>query len=100
MLQILVIVAIVLAVAIVAVLIIAATKPDKFSVRRAAVINAPAEKVFALIADFHPGETRSRAVGIHQMGIYAGIVLGGFAGYAADAPDIGWRRAFDVLTRQ
>jgi uncharacterized protein YndB with AHSA1/START domain len=53
MLQALVIIAIILAVAIVAVLIIASTKPDKFSVQRAAVIDAPAEKVFPLIADFH-----------------------------------------------
>jgi Polyketide cyclase / dehydrase and lipid transport len=53
MLQILVTIAIVLAVAIVAVLIIAASKPDRFSVRRAAVVNAPADKVFPLIADFH-----------------------------------------------
>jgi hypothetical protein len=53
MLQILVTIAIVLAVAIVAVLIIAASKPDGFSVRRAAVVNAPADKVFPLIADFH-----------------------------------------------
>ena len=30
------------------------------------------------------------------MGIYAGIILGGFAGYAADSPMIGWRRAFDI----
>ncbi|MDB6072199.1 MAG: arabinose efflux permease family protein [Verrucomicrobiales bacterium] len=48
----------------------------------------------ALITDFHLGPTRSRAVGFHQMGIYAGTILGGFAGYAADAPDIGWRGAF------
>src|ERR1700744_3812157 len=53
MLQTLVIIAIILAVAIVAVLIIAATKPDRFSVQRAAVINAPADRVFPLIADFH-----------------------------------------------
>jgi len=53
MLQTLVIIAIVLVIAIVAVLILAATKPDRFSVRRAALINAPAEKVFPLIADFH-----------------------------------------------
>ena len=52
MFQVIVIIAIVLAVAIVAVLISAATKPDKFSVQRSAVINAPAEKVFPLIADF------------------------------------------------
>ncbi|MFM7073919.1 MAG: MFS transporter [Planctomycetota bacterium] len=48
----------------------------------------------ALITDFHPGSTRSRAVGLHQMGIYAGILIGGFAGYAAETPAIGWRGAF------
>ena len=49
----------------------------------------------ALITDFHLGETRSRAVGFHQMGIYLGVILGGFAGFAAESPDIGWRAAFD-----
>ena len=53
MFETIVIIAIVLAVAIAVVLILAATKPDSFSVQRAAVINAPAEKVFPLIADFH-----------------------------------------------
>jgi MFS family permease len=48
----------------------------------------------ALIADYHPGLTRSRAVGVHQGGIYIGQILGGFAGYAADSPDHGWRWAF------
>lgn len=48
----------------------------------------------ALIADFHPGLTRSRAVGVHQVGIYVGQILGGFAGYVADSPDHGWRWAF------
>ncbi|MFN9915493.1 MAG: MFS transporter, partial [Pirellulaceae bacterium] len=51
----------------------------------------------ALIADYHQGSTRSRAVGIHQMGIYAGLIIGGFAGFAADAPWIGWRRTFQVV---
>lgn len=50
----------------------------------------------ALIADFHMGNTRSRAVGIHQMGIYFGVIVGGFAGYAADTESIGWRGAFDI----
>jgi MFS family permease len=50
----------------------------------------------ALIADFHRGHTRSRAVGLHQMGIYLGVIAGGFGGYAADHPGFGWRRAFDV----
>jgi MFS family permease len=48
----------------------------------------------ALIADYHPGQTRSRAIGVHQSGIYVGQILGGFAGYAADSPDHGWRWAF------
>ena len=50
----------------------------------------------ALISDFHRSSTRSRAVGIHQMGIYLGIILGGFSGYVADAPTLGWRWAFIV----
>jgi MFS family permease len=48
----------------------------------------------ALIADFHLGSTRSRAVGMHQMGIYAGVIIGGFSGYVADHPQLGWRWAF------
>lgn len=50
----------------------------------------------ALIADFHTGSTRSRAVGLHQMAIYLGVILGGFSGYVADAPSLSWRFAFDV----
>ena len=50
----------------------------------------------ALITDFHLGPTRSRAVGLHQMGIYAGSLLGGFSGYVADAPSLGWRFAFSM----
>jgi MFS family permease len=48
----------------------------------------------ALIADYHRGETRSRAVGLHQVGIYLGQIGGGFAGYIADSPEHGWRWAF------
>lgn len=50
----------------------------------------------ALIADYHAGPTRSRAVGVHQMGIYLGVIIGGFSGYAADHPALGWRWMFDV----
>jgi MFS family permease len=50
----------------------------------------------ALITDFHLGPTRSRAVGFHQMGIYAGIIIGGFSGYVADSPTLGWRWAFSA----
>lgn len=28
------------------------------------------------------------------MGIYAGVILGGFSGYVAESPDLGWRWAF------
>lgn len=48
----------------------------------------------ALISDYHLGPTRSRAVGYHQMGIYLGVILGGFTGYIADEPSLGWRWAF------
>jgi MFS transporter, Spinster family, sphingosine-1-phosphate transporter len=48
----------------------------------------------ALITDYHRGPTRSRAVGLHQMAIYFGVIVGGFGGYAADAPGFGWRGAF------
>jgi MFS family permease len=50
----------------------------------------------ALIADFHTGSTRSRAVGIHQMAIYVGVILGGFSGYVAESPNLGWRLAFSA----
>jgi MFS family permease len=50
----------------------------------------------ALISEVHSGRTRSRAVGMHQMGIYAGVMVGGFGGYAADHPALGWRWAFEA----
>ena len=50
----------------------------------------------ALIADYHDGHTRSRAIGLHQMAIYVGVIVGGFTGYVADAPTLGWRFAFDA----
>ena len=50
----------------------------------------------ALISEYHLGPTRSRAVGFHQMGIYAGVIIGGFSGYAADHPSLGWRWMFDI----
>ncbi len=50
----------------------------------------------ALIADYHTGGTRSRAVGMHQMAIYCGVIAGGFGGHVADSPDLGWRFAFNA----
>jgi MFS family permease len=50
----------------------------------------------ALITEYHTGGTRSRAVGLHQTGIYLGQILGGFAGYVADSPEHGWRWMFTM----
>ncbi len=50
----------------------------------------------ALIADYHTGTTRSRAVGFHQLAIYLGVIAGGFGGYVAAHPELGWRFAFSV----
>jgi uncharacterized protein YndB with AHSA1/START domain len=86
MLEALVIVAVVLAIAIVVVLILAATRPDTFRVERAAVVNAPAEKIFSLIADFHqwlnwsPWEGRDPEL----KRIYSGTERGKGAVYAWD----------------
>ncbi|HMX29887.1 MAG TPA: MFS transporter, partial [Blastocatellia bacterium] len=50
----------------------------------------------ALIADRHGERTRSLATGLHQSGIYVGIILGGwFGGWLAQ--HYGWRSAFTVL---
>ncbi len=46
----------------------------------------------ALIADYHPGATRSLAVGVHMSGIYMGQALGGIGGWVAQ--EISWRAAF------
>ena len=53
MFQIIAIVAVVLAIAIAVVLVLAATKPDRFSVQRATMVKAPPEMIFPLINDFH-----------------------------------------------
>ena len=50
----------------------------------------------ALIADFHNGPTRSRAVGLHQLGVYSGQIIAGFGGYVAESSKFGWRWAFDA----
>jgi uncharacterized protein YndB with AHSA1/START domain len=53
MFEIIAVIAVILALAIAAVLILAATKPDTFSVRREIDIKAPPEAIFPLISDFH-----------------------------------------------
>ena len=53
MFEIIAIIAIVLAIVIATVLILAAAKPDTFSVQRGATMKTPPEKIFSLINDFH-----------------------------------------------
>src|ERR1700716_640949 len=59
MFEIIAIIAVVLAIVIAIVLILAATKPGPFSVRRATTVKAPPEKIFSLINDFHQWGTWS-----------------------------------------
>ena len=51
--EVIAIIAVILAVAIAVVLVLAATKPSRFSVRRETTVKAPAERIFPLINDFH-----------------------------------------------
>ncbi|MCH5328268.1 MAG: MFS transporter [Coprobacter sp.] len=46
----------------------------------------------SLIADWHPGKTRSLAVGIHMTGLYVGQAIGGFG--ATVAALFSWQAAF------
>ena len=86
MFETLIIIAVVLAIIIAVILILAATKPDTFRVERTAVVNAPADKVFPLIADFRqwlnwsPWEGRDPAL----KRSYSGAERGKGAVYAWD----------------
>lgn len=86
MFETLVIIAIVIAIIIAVILILAATKPDRFRVERSATVNAPADRVFPLIADFHewlkwsPWEGRDPAL----KRTYSGAERGKGAVYAWD----------------
>lgn len=51
----------------------------------------------ALIADHHSSATRSRAIGIHQIGIYVGVMLGSLGGFVADNTELGWRWCFSTI---
>lgn len=50
----------------------------------------------ALIADHHGERTRSLATGLHQSGLYTGVVLGGVLG-GWMGEHYGWRSAFTLL---
>lgn len=50
----------------------------------------------ALIADWHGPRSRSLATGLHQSGLYTGVVLGGaWGGWMGDHS--GWRPVFQIL---
>ena len=49
----------------------------------------------ALICDYHRNATRSRAVGLHGTGLFAGTALGGIGGYLAQY--CGWRTGFMIF---
>jgi len=53
MFEVIAILAVVLAIAVAIVLVLAATKPDRFSVQRATTVKALPETIFPLISDFH-----------------------------------------------
>src|SRR3954462_1535863 len=59
MLETIAIIAGVLAIAVAIILILAATKPNTFSVRRATTVKAPPDRIFPLINDFHQWGTWS-----------------------------------------
>jgi len=86
MFEILAIIAVVLAIAIAIVLILAAAKPDTFTVQRAAAVKAPPEKIFPLINDFHRWGTWSPWEGKdpRMKRTYSGTASGRGAVYAWD----------------
>jgi carbon monoxide dehydrogenase subunit G len=84
MFEIIAIIAVVLAIAIAILLILAATKPDTFTVQRATAVKAPPETIFPLINDFRqwgtwsPYETKDPAM----KRSYSGAASGNGAVYA------------------
>jgi uncharacterized protein YndB with AHSA1/START domain len=84
MFEIIAIIAVVLAIAIAILLILAANKPDTFTVRRTTMVKAPPETIFPLINDFHqwgtwsPYETKDPAM----KRTYSGTASGKGAVYA------------------
>src|SRR6202051_3290745 len=98
MFEIIAIIAVVLAIAIAIILILAATKPNKFSVRRATAVKAPPEKIFPLISDFHqwgtwsPYENKDPAMKRSYSGAASG--KGAVYGWAGDRN--GGSRALEI----
>jgi len=88
MLPIIAVIAVVLALAIAAVLILAATKPDVFKVQREIDIKAPPQEIFPLINDFHrwrswsPYENKDPSMQRHFSGAASG--MGAVYGWEGD----------------
>ena len=86
MFEVIVLIAVILAFAIAAVLVLAATKPNTLRVQRSVGINAPPERIFPLISDFHqwvtwsPYEQKDPAM----KRTYSGAERGKGAAYAWD----------------
>ena len=86
MFEVIVTIAVILAIAIAAVLVLAATKPNTLRVQRSAGINTPPERIFPLISDFHqwltwsPYEQKDPAM----KRTYSGAERGKGAAYAWD----------------
>ena len=86
MFEVIVTIAVILAIAIAAVLVLAATKPNTLRVQRSVGINAPPERIFPLISDFHqwltwsPYEQKDPAM----KRTYSGAERGKGAAYAWD----------------
>ena len=92
-------IALILAAAIAALLIYAATKPDRFRVERSIRINAPPEKIFALINDLHrwdawsPYEKKDRAI----KKTFGGVESGRGATYAWDGDKTVGKGQMEIL---
>src|ERR1700720_4535101 len=99
MFEIIAIIAVVLAIVIAIVLILAATKPNTFSVQRATTVKAPPERIFPLINDFHqwgtwsPYENKDPAM----KRTYSGAASGRGAVYAGDGNKNGGSGRMEIL---
>jgi uncharacterized protein YndB with AHSA1/START domain len=84
--EVLLVIAILAVVAIVGVLVYAATKPNTFRVERAISVNAPPERIFAFLSDFHNWPTWSpwEKMDPAMARTYSGAPTGVGAAYAWD----------------
>ncbi len=91
---------IVLLVVIVGILVFASTKPDTFTVQRTATINAPAAKIYPLIADFHNWSAWSpwEHLDPNMQKIYGGPPSGTGATYAWEGNSKAGKGAMEITS--